>query len=140
MTSIVQPPLPVDEVIVATLRAGLAGLQEVYRYGSAGGPYERADSDIDLAVLAERPLSFDNLSRLAAELTRATGRDIDLNDLRRLPVTLRVQIVAGGVRLFAADVGAADEYDARTLSDYARLNEERRAILEEVRRRGSIYG
>lgn len=140
MSSIAPESLAIDAAIIAVLRAALPDLQAAYRYGSAGGSYERADSDIDLAVLADRPLAFDELSRLTVELMRLTGREVDLNDLRRLPVTLRVQIVAGGCRLFAADLGAADEYAARTLSDYARLNEERRDILDDVRRRGSIYG
>jgi predicted nucleotidyltransferase len=140
MSSIAPKSLAIDAAIVAILRAALPDLQAAYRYGSAGSGYERADSDIDLAVLADRPLAFDELSRLTVELMRLTGREVDLNDLRRLPVTLRVQIVAGGYRLFAADVGTADEYAARTLSDYARLNEERRNILDDVRRRGSIYG
>lgn len=140
MSSIVPDSLPVDATIVAVLLAGVPDLRAVYRYGSAGGNYARVDSDIDLAVLADQPLSFDELSRLTVELMRLTGREVDLNDMRRLPVTLRVQIVADGCRLFATDVGAADEYAARTLSDYARLNEERKFILEDVRRRGSIYG
>jgi len=140
MSSIVPNALPVDAAIVAALQAGLPGLRAAYRYGSAGSAYQRADSDIDLAVLADRRLSFDELSRLTVELMRLTGRDVDLNDLRQLPVTLRVQIVAAGCRLFATDIGAADEYAARTLSDYARLNEERREILADVRRRGSIHG
>ena len=139
MTHSVPQSLPLDAAIVAALQAGLPGLREVYRYGSAGSGFERADSDIDLAVLADRPLAFDELSRLSVELARLTGRNVDLNDLQLLPVTLRVQIVVDGCRLFAADSGAADEYAARTLSDYARLNEERRYILEDVRRRGSIY-
>jgi predicted nucleotidyltransferase len=129
-----------DEEIVSTLNAELPGLQAVYRYGSAGGVYERAGSDIDLAVLAEAPLDFTKQCRLAGELARLTGRDIDLNDMRRLPVTLRVQIVTGGQRLFAANLAAAEEYDSRVLSDYAYLNEARRGILDDVRARGSIHG
>lgn len=140
MSSIVPNSHSNDAAIVAALQAGLPGLRAVYRYGSAGGDFERADSDIDLAVLADQRLSLDELSRLSVDLMRLTGREVDLNDLHRLPVTLRVQIVVDGCRLFAADIGAADEYAARTLSDYARLNEERREILADVRRRGSIYG
>ena len=133
-------PLPLDGAIIDVLLTGLPGLRAVYRYGSAGTVYERSDSDIDIAVLADHVLSFDERSRLTAELMHLTGRDVDLNDLRRLPVTLRVQIVVDGSRLFAADSAAAAEYEAHTLSDYARLNEERREILADVRRRGSIYG
>lgn len=140
MSSIVPNFHPSDAAVVAALQAGLPGLRAAYRYGSAGGSYERADSDIDLAVLADRSLSFEERMQLSVEMMRLTGRDIDLNDLRQLPVTLRVQIVVDGCRLFAADEGSADEYAARTMSDYARLNEERRYILDDVRQRGSIYG
>ncbi|MDP1652669.1 MAG: nucleotidyltransferase domain-containing protein [Rhodocyclaceae bacterium] len=132
--------LPSDAAIVALLRAGLPGLQAVYRYGSAGGIYERPESDVDVAVLADVPLDFSIQCRLAAEIARLVGRDVDLNDLRRLPVTLRVQIVTGGRRLFAANPAATEEYDSRVLSDYAYLNESRKAILDDVRARGSIYG
>lgn len=129
-----------DDNIVTALRADVPGLLAVYRYGSTGGPYERAQSDIDLAILAETPLDFTTQCQLAATLARLTGREIDLNDMRRLPVTLRVQIVTGGVRLFAARHAAAEEYDSRVLSDYAYLNEARRGILDDVRARGSIHG
>lgn len=129
-----------DAEIISTLRAGLPGLRAVYRYGSAGGVFERHDSDIDLAIMADAPLSFKTHLELSATLARQTGKDIDLNDMRRLPVTLRVQIVTQGMRLFAANATAAEEYDSRVLSDYAYLNEARRAILDDVIARGSIYG
>ncbi|MDE2310534.1 MAG: nucleotidyltransferase domain-containing protein [Betaproteobacteria bacterium] len=131
---------PLDGAIVATLRADLPDLRAVYRYGSAGSIHEREDSDLDIAILAGHPLSFEEQCRLAADLMRVSERDVDLNDLRRLPVTLRVQIVTGGIRLYAADTAAAEEYDSRTLSDYTRLNEERRGILDDIQHRGRIYG
>jgi predicted nucleotidyltransferase len=139
-----QPPsnstYPSDPGIVTLLRHKLPNVQAIYRYGSAGSAYERPDSDIDLAVLADTVLDHAALQRAGAELVRLTGRDIDLNDMRRLPVTLRVQIVANGTRLFAIDRAAAEEYDSRVLSDYAHLNEARKGILADVRTRGSIYG
>lgn len=126
--------------MVALLRANLPALRGVYRYGSAGGEFDRPESDIDVAVLAAKPIEWPVLTRCAFELTRLAGRDVDLNDMSRLPVTLRVQIVTQGVRLYADDRSAADEYDSRVLSDYAHLNEARRGILEDVRARGRIHG
>lgn len=129
-----------DERMVAALRERLPDLQAVYRYGSAGGIYARPDSDIDLAVLAEHRLTLDETVQLAADLSLLTGQDADLHDLRMLPVTLRVQIVLDGVRLYAPSTAAAEEYASRTLSDYVRLNEERRGILQDIRQRGRIHG
>lgn len=129
-----------DALIVETLRALLPDVQAVYRYGSAGSEYQRDDSDIDLAVMAGHLLDFPLLLKAASELARLTGKEIDLNDMRRLPVTLRVQIVTNGVRLFARDPAKAEEYDSRVLSEYAYLNEARKGILEDIRARGSIHG
>ena len=129
-----------DDAIVATLRERLGDLRAVYRYGSAGGIYQRPDSDLDLAVLAGHRLSFDEQCALAAALSQLANLDVDLNDMRNLPVTLRVQIVTAGARIYAAHEPEAEEYDSRILSDYARLNEERRGILEDIRHRGRIHG
>lgn len=129
-----------DGALVAALRAGVPGLQAVYRYGGAGTAQVRDDSDIDLAVLAAAPLDYAMHRRLAVELTRLTGKDVDLNHMQGLPVTLRVPIVTGGVRLFARDLAAAEECDLRVLADHAYLNEARRAILDDVRAQGSIHG
>jgi len=131
---------PLDPLIVATLRQSLPDVEAIYRYGSAGGEYERKESDVDLAVLGRHPFDFSLLLRVGAELVRLTGKEVDLNDMRRLPVTLRVQIVTGGVRLFSANPAQAEAYDSRVLSDYAYLNEVRRDILDDVRARGSIHG
>jgi hypothetical protein len=77
---------------------------------------------------------------LATQLSRLVGRDVDIVDMRTIPVTLRVQIAASAARLYASDASRAGEFESRAFSDYARLNEERRAILDDVRRRGRIYG
>ncbi len=129
-----------DRRIVAVLCGALPGLQAIYRYGSAGTLHERAESDIDLAVLAAVPFGAETLLQLAGVLGGLTGKDIDLHDMRRLPVTLRVRIVTEGFRLFAADRAASEEYDSRVLSDYAFLNEARRGILADIRARGRIHG
>ncbi len=131
---------PLDAAIVNTLKAGLPDLRFIYRYGSAGGPYERPDSDLDLAVMAGHRLTLDERLALAQDIAQLAGREVDLNDLRQLPVTLRVQIVLDGVRLYAADAVEAEAYATHTLSDYVQLNEARRDLLEDVRARGSIYG
>lgn len=78
--------------------------------------------------------------QLSDLLTAQTGVVTELNDMRTLPVTLRVQIVTQGRRLFAAHPATAEAYDSRVLSEYAELNEFRRPILGDIRARGSIYG
>lgn len=131
---------PFDAQIVAVLRAALPDVEAIYRYGSFGGAHQRPDSDLDLAVLGQRKLDVATRLQLSDLLAAHTGCVIDLNDMRALPVTLRVQIVTQGRRLFAAHPATAEAYDSRVLSEYAELNEFRRPILDDIRARGSIYG
>jgi len=131
---------PMDPLIIKEILAKLPDVQAIYRYGSAGCVYERQDSDIDIAVLLNRTVSFQEITELSLSLMRLTGRDIDLHNMKELPVTLRVQIVLQGVRIYCKDKVAAEAYDSYTLSDYVRLNEERRFILEDIKQREQIYG
>lgn len=129
-----------DPLIIKTVIAELPEVQAIYRYGSAGSIYERQDSDIDIAILSSHVVPFQEIVKLAATLMDLTGRDIDLHDLRKLPVTLRVQIVIQGKRIYCTDRVAAEIYDTYTLSDYVRLNEERQLILKDIQQREQIYG
>ena len=129
-----------DHAIVAAVLARLPAARAIYRYGSAGGVFEREDSDVDIAVLSGAPLSFEIRMVLVVDLMRTLGRDVDMVDMGGVPVTLKIQIVASGARLYVADISDVDDYETRVFSDYARLNEERRGILEDVRQRGSVYG
>lgn len=45
-----------DARIVAVLRETLPDVEAIYRYGSLGGAYQRADSGLDLAVLGRQKL------------------------------------------------------------------------------------
>ena len=129
-----------DSLIIKTIVAELPDVQAIYRYGSAGSIYERQDSDIDIAILASYIVPFQKVTKLAATLMRLTERDVDLHDMQKLPVTLRVQIVLQGKRIYCMDRVAAEAYDSHTLSDYVRLNEERRLILKDIQQREQIYG
>jgi predicted nucleotidyltransferase len=131
---------PLDARIVTVLRELLPNVEAIYRYGSFGSAHQRPDSDLDLAVLCQQKLDAATRLHLSDQLAAQTGCVIDLNDMRALPVTLRVQIVTQGRRLYAANLASVEAYDSRVLSEYAELNEFRRPILDDIRARGSIYG
>jgi len=129
-----------DPLIIETILSHLSGVKAIYRYGSAGSVYERQDSDIDIAILIDHVVPFQDMMKLTSKLMAATGRDIDFYDMKKYPVTLRVQIVLEGNRIYSKDLIAAETYDTHVLSDYVRLNEERRLILKDVQQREQIYG
>lgn len=131
---------PLRAHIIRTLLDNLPDIVAIYRFGSWGTPQARSDSDIDLAVLPGQPLS--NLERweLLQKLARIACRDVDLVDMRCASTVMRLQIVAHGERIYCADEAAANRFETAVYSGYARLNEERREILADIRDRGIVYG
>lgn len=128
------------ELIIRTLLEAIPGCQAIYRFGSWGTEAERPDSDIDIAILPLHALEPVRNWELAQKLASLTGRDVDLVDLLRASTVFRMQVVAHAERLYGADAGGVEQFEDTVFSSYARLNEERREILADVRQRGSIYG
>ena len=112
----------------------------VYLHGSWASEYERDDSDLDLAVLADRRLELSERIRLQQHIASELKLDqeIDLADLYSANTVFAAIVVTSGERIYSAGV-AADIFEVKTLSAYARLNEERQEILQSIVRRGTVY-
>jgi hypothetical protein len=74
------------------------------------------------------------------ELAEILGREVDLLDLQSALTVLRIQAIDKGRRLFGAGRAALEEFEDRVFADYAQLNEERAAILADIRKRGTVCG
>ena len=132
--------LPDLAPLLDVLRASVPGLAAVYLFGSHAAGAATPASDLDLAVLAARPLGdlprFDVQERLATRL----GRDVDLVDLRAASTVMQAQVVATGRVLLDADPGERARFETVAYSAYAMLNEERAGILADIAARGTVYG
>jgi predicted nucleotidyltransferase len=134
------PELTPDDIAVAEIRAALPGVIAVYRFGSSADGSAGPESDVDLAVLAPGPLGAAERFDLQERLARALRRPIDLVDLRSASPVMAIQVVARGVLLFDADEAARGRFEDFVYGADARLNEERRGILERIAAEGSVYG
>lgn len=134
MLESIRNPIIIDRILQA-----IPEVWSIHRFGSADTPFERSDSDIDLAILTSKPLSSLVRWELAQDLARQLRRDVDLVDLRSASTVLRQQVFQHGQRIYCANRFLADEFESRTLSDYVRLNEARLSILNEIYERGRIY-
>ena len=106
-------------------------IQAVYLFGSHGTIDERPDSDVDLAILL--PPGRDGslaASPLSGELSELVGKEVDLINLRTVNTVLQKEIVMADRRVHVADPCAADEFEMMVVSEYQKLNEERREIIE----------
>ncbi len=126
--------------IIAILRERLPRLVAVYRFGSEVTRTTNRDSDLDVAVLCDKPLSTQTRFSLTGELVVVCGRPVDMIDLSTASTVIRAQVVSTGERLFCADLNRCELFEDITFSSYARLNEERGEILRDIKARESVYG
>lgn len=91
----------------------------VYAFGSQVSGATRPGSDLDLAVLLDRPLDLQGELRLRGDLVTLLDRDdIDLVVLNLAPPLLRYEIVTGGRRLFTRDDEAMDRFERQAILRY----------------------
>ena len=118
------------------LLEGRHGLRLAIVFGSLARGGARPDSDLDIAVQSDRPLSAAQAAALIERLAGACGRPVDLIDLMTVGEPLLGQILAHGQRLFGHDADHAalirrHVFDAEDFLPYARrmLRERRRAWI-----------
>jgi predicted nucleotidyltransferase len=129
-----------DADVIRIVRDALPDAIALYRFGSSVSGATHDESDVDLAVLAPRPLDPVRRFDLQEQLAGALRRDVDLIDLRAASTVMRMQVISKGTVLAVFDSGEKERFETYTYSAYARLNEERRAILDQVQRDRTVYG
>jgi predicted nucleotidyltransferase len=117
-------------MLAANLRVRL-----VYVSGSVEDPGRQKVRDLDLAILARPPFSFDEVLKLGAELAREAGVRVDLVSLDDAPPTLRYEIITGGRCLFARDEREQAEFELGSLSRFLDFQPFRRVQREYLRAR-----
>ena len=131
--------LETAERVVQHLRAALPGLLAVYGFGSRVQGQATGDSDLDVAVLVPGYADVMALWDLSGELADTAGCAVDLVDLRAASTVLQYQIITGGARWWALDSQAA-LFESAILSEKTALDSARAGLLDDIQRRGSVYG
>ena len=112
--------------------AGFPGLELVLLFGSLGRGQARPDSDVDIAVQADHPLSAQERMALIDAVSRTLQRPVDLVDLRTAGEPTLGQVVRHGRRILGSDAAHGRRL-YRQLVDQADFGPLRRRILEERR-------
>ncbi|WP_303784450.1 nucleotidyltransferase family protein [Azovibrio restrictus] len=79
------------------------GIRLAILFGSLAQGRATPQSDLDLAILMEAPLTAETKMQLIDDLSLATGRPVDLVDLRTVGEPLLGQILKHGIRLLGND-------------------------------------
>ena len=102
MANIGTSSLAIDSLVRDALaRCSNVSLAIIFGSVAAGRP--RADSDLDIAVGADKPISMPERIAIIQTLAEVTGRPIDLIDLAAVTEPLLGQILKHGRRVLGSD-------------------------------------
>lgn len=93
------------------IRAALTGhphVRQALIFGSVASGRARPDSDLDIAVAADQALDSAEKTRLIQSLAVATGRPVDLIDLKVVGEPLLGQILKSGIRILGSNADQAE--------------------------------
>ncbi len=130
-----------NEQIVSICLKHVSSLLAIYLYGSTDGPFEKAESDLDIAILLpwNKDLNYETLSSLNMELTETFSKKIDLVELRKAGIILQKEVIMKGSRLYAGSSLEADRYEVMIMKSYQILSDERKDIINEAMQSGRFY-
>lgn len=112
----------------------------IYIFGSSVKGAFREDSDVDIAFFSNRDFSEYEIFMMAQELADILKRDVDLINLKNASTVFKAQIIGNGEVIYCKDDIRRMYFEMRAFKEYAFLNEEREIILENIKKRGNVYG
>jgi predicted nucleotidyltransferase len=111
----------------------------VWVYGSFADGYARPDSDLDVAILPDRPIDSWDRHERAVEVSSRLGRTVDLVDLRTVPLLLRFEALRIGKRVAARDPLACDRFESLMLDMYQQYYAEQRDRFADIEALGRVF-
>lgn len=126
--------------IISELREQLEHLEGVYLFGSRQRGDSREGSDWDFAFLSREEHTEEINWNIKSAIETKFDVNIDLIDLYKSNTILQIEVIKSGEPVYVGDIHKIREFEFLTLSYYQKLNEERAEILEDIKKRGSVYG
>jgi hypothetical protein len=96
--------------------------------------------DIDIAFLSDNQSSDYQIFLLAQEIADILHRDVDLINLMNSSTVFTAEVIGKGEVIYCTDDNRRMFFEMRAFKEYALLNEERQVILDNIKKRGSVYG
>ena len=131
-----KPLEPNSELIrVAEALSADPALLLAVAFGSASKGGARPDSDIDIAVLSQGPLTSERREQTIRRIAEATGRPVDLVDLRSAGVAILRTVLTEGRTLLCRDQRARERLITTMLADVEDFLPLRQRLIKERRDR-----
>ncbi|MDP4171512.1 MAG: nucleotidyltransferase domain-containing protein [Bacillota bacterium] len=109
-------------------------------FGSFAKGLTHSASDIDIAFYSkDKTFSDYDIFMLAQELAGLLKLEVDLVNLKKASTVFQSQIFSSGKVIYSIDEPLRMNIEMLAFSMYAKLNEERKVILDNVKESGSIH-
>ena len=109
-------------------------------FGSYARNKERSDSDIDIAIRPKIVLDKFELINLQNELEESVNIDIHLINLNTIEEDFRYDILMTGKELYVENQVEFIEYKLKAFNEYLELSEDRKIIIDKIKKGGTLYG
>jgi uncharacterized protein len=130
----------INKQIIVDLLVDKVSPYLIILFGSTINGNVHNDSDIDIAFLSnDRNLDKYQLFIIAQELAAKLNRDVDLIDLNQASTVFQAQVVHTGKTIYCTDEQKKANFEMQAFKMYAKLNEERSEILNNIAESGSVY-
>ncbi|MHB1680589.1 MAG: type VII toxin-antitoxin system MntA family adenylyltransferase antitoxin [bacterium] len=121
------------KIIADYLKSKIQNLRAVIIFGSFANNSENKYSDIDIAFLSSEKISNIKRWEFQEELASILNRDVDLVDLENASDVFKFQIASQGIVIYADNSKNIELYLDKIYTIYLQLNDDRKAILEDIR-------
>jgi predicted nucleotidyltransferase len=109
-------------------------------FGSFAKGTTHQESDIDIAFyVKDKKLDKYEVFMLAQDLAALLKREVDLVNIAEASTVFQAQIYTTGEVIYSGDDTLRMNEQMKALKMYAKLNEERKDVLQKVDESGSIY-
>lgn len=131
-----------QDQIIHFLTTNIPDLKAIYLFGSRlTEEYVRPDSDWDIAFLLDsKPMDTLKKWNLQQKMASELSIEVDLIDLQAANTVFRFEIITTGERILCKDKYFCDIFEIMCYSSYQYLQEERKDIIADILKRGSVYG
>ena len=117
----------------------LPGVLAIYVFGSYSSKVQNENSDLDLAVLCDEKLDKEKLWNISQKIASFINIDVDLIDLLNASTVFAFQIITKSKIIYCLDEKKKKSFENKIYSMYLRLNDTRKGIIENIKKRKGIY-
>jgi len=133
-------PRIINEEVIHCITESIHDVVAIYHFGSSAIDQEHLDSDVDLAILTTKKADPTTLYKLREKCSQILKKNVDIAYLNGATPVFVMQVLESGHVIYCQNQKTLAYFEIRMMSEYCDLNLERREIIKDIIKRGSVYG